>query len=81
MPMQVSLDDSELRIVRRHASCTRCQCEPIVPHLGCLSRLLRNVQGKLQSEFVYPIMPRKGARVRETQGKFDQPVETHHTRM
>lgn len=26
---------------------------PIVPHLGCLSRLLGNVQGKLQSEFVY----------------------------
>lgn len=51
MAIQVSLD--ELRIVRQHASCTRCQCEPIVPHLGCLSKLLRNVQGKLQSEFVY----------------------------
>lgn len=79
MAVQVSLYDC--RAARFLHPLPVRQCEPIVPHLGCLSRLLRNVQGKLQSEFVYPTMPRKGARVRETQGKFDKPVETHHARM
>ncbi|KAG2750730.1 hypothetical protein P692DRAFT_20817858 [Suillus brevipes Sb2] len=46
-----------------------------VVYPGCLGMSKGNCKANLY------IMPRKGARVRETQRKFDQPVETHHTRM